>query len=632
MDSIDILRKYWGYEQFRKPQDEIIKSILSKRDTVALLPTGGGKSICFQVPALIFEGVCVVISPLIALMKDQVENLRDKNIHAQAVFSGMHPRQIDNIFNNCINGDVKLLYISPERLGLASTIEYLRQMNISFVAVDEAHCIAQWGHDFRPSYRKIAELRSTILPDVPFMALTASATPDVLQDIVKNLDFKSPNIYTKSFKRDNLAYRVLYTEQKFNKLLAAVKNIEGSGIIYCRTRKMTYEISKLLTDNKITCLPFNAGMSQEARDKAQRLWTTDRVRVIAATTAFGMGIDKGNVRFVLHVDIPESLEAYYQEAGRAGRDGLYSYCGLLISPSDFQHKIDYLVNSIPDMHTIKKVYLALANFYKIALGAGQGVSFPFDLIDFSQKYSIRPVLVINSLKVLENSDYLSTTESVYMPSKVRILVSRIDLYDYQLRNPDVEALLTILMRHYPGIMSTYARINENMISHKLKKHKNNVVKQLEALHKKEILEYIPVTTDPQILFNWQRQNENHLRINEEWFYNKFDKEKERLYSVKVFIDKKECKSSIISSYFGEKNIEDCGICTYCINKKSISNLADIEDRLKEIIRDKSLSLEKILDFFNPEAHENVVQVLTNLEERGFLKKDDFGFFKYVSKV
>lgn len=626
----EILKRYWGYDQFRKPQDEIISSILNKQDTVALLPTGGGKSICFQVPALVLEGVCVVISPLIALMKDQVKNLRSNNIQAKAIFSGIHPRQIDNIFNNCINGDVKLLYISPERLQVPSTIEYLRQMNISFVAVDEAHCIAQWGHDFRPSYRKISELRSTILPNVPFMALTASATPEVLQDIVKNLELKSPKIFTKSFKRDNLAYRVLYSEQKYNKLLAAVKNIEGSGIVYCRSRKMTYEISKLLSDNQIPCLPFNAGMSAETRDKTQKMWTTGDVRVIAATTAFGMGIDKGNVRFVLHVDIPESIEAYYQEAGRAGRDGQFSYCGLIVSPSDFQHKMDYLVDSIPDIYLIKKVYLALANYYKIALGSGEGLSYSFDLRDFSKKYDIRPILVINALKVLENSGYLTVTESVYIPSRVRIKINRLDLYDYQLRNPEVEKLMSVLMRIYPGIMSTYSRIDENLISTRLKVDKQSVVKQLLDLHKKEILEYIPVVSDPQILFNWQRQNENHLMINKEWFDNKFEKEKERLFSVKVFLDKEACKSAIISTYFGEKNVEDCGICTYCIKQKPQKDQSNYEERLKEIIRDKSLSLEKILDSFNPEEHENIVQTLTNLEISGLIKRDDFGFFKYVS--
>lgn len=629
----NILQQYWGYDQFRKPQDEVISSILRKEDTVALLPTGGGKSICFQVPALMLEGVCIVISPLIALMKDQVKNLRARNIQAQAVFSGMHPRQIDNIFNNCINGEIKLLYLSPERLQVTSTIEYIRQMNVSFVAVDEAHCIAQWGHDFRPSYRKIAELRSEVLPDLPFMALTASATPEVLRDIVRNLKLKAPNIYTKSFKRDNLSYRILYTEQKYNKLLAAVKNLRGSGIIYCRSRKATYEISKLMTDNQVTCLPYNAGMPQELRDKTQKLWTSDKVRIIAATTAFGMGIDKGDVRFVLHVDVPESLEAYYQEAGRAGRDGELSYCGLLISPADFQHKLDNLNRSVPDINTVKKVYLALSNYYKVALGSGQGAAFPFDLTDFSKKYDIKPILVVNSLKVLENSDYLTVTESVYMPSRVRILLNRLDLYDYQLRNPDMEKLLLVLMRHYPGIMTTYTRISENLISDQLKIDTQKVILQLETLHRKGIIDYQPVTRDPRILFSWHRQNEQYLRINEEWFHNKFEKEKERLFAVKVFLDKKQCKSVIISAYFGEENVEDCGICSYCMAKEPGRDTASSpEERLREVIKDKSLSLEKILDFFSPEEHQTLILVLTRLEEAGYVKRDDFGFFKYVGKV
>ncbi len=612
-----VLKEYWGYDSFREPQLDIIFNILKGKDTLALLPTGGGKSICYQVPALCLEGICIVISPLIALMKDQVKNLQKIGVQAEAVYSGLKSNEIDNIFSNCINGDIKILYLSPERLLVQTTREYFNQMNISFVAVDEAHCISQWGFDFRPSYRNISSLREEFNLKVPILALTATATPSVVSDIVENLKFKDYKKFSISFARKNLAYRVVKSEQKLDKILAAVKNLQGSGIIYCRSRKKTIEVAKFLKDQGIECLPYNAGMSPEQRDTSQNYWTSGRVKVISATTAFGMGIDKGDVRYVLHVDLPESLEAYYQEAGRAGRDGELSYCAIFYGPNEFNDKEKRFKESIPSLSFVKQVYLALSNHYKLAIGSGMGASFDFDLLSFCTKFSFPPQTTLNALKALEASDYLSITESVFTPSKVKFLLDRLEMYDFQLRNPRFEKLLQTMMRFYSGIMNTQVPINENKIAQTVGISVEKLIEVLSFLDSHEILEFIPMSKDPKIMFNWDRQLEKNIRIDEDWFHNKFIVEHERLKAVNVYLNAERCKSQIISEYFGEENSEKCGKCSFCVKwekqnpKSHISEV--ISNKIIEILTAETLVIEKILDNFHPEEHELVSSLLQKLE-------------------
>lgn len=628
IDPAVILKNFWGYDHFREPQLKIINNILNGNDTLALLPTGAGKSICYQVPAMCMEGICIVISPLIALMKDQVKNLKRIGISAEAVYSGLRSSEIDSVFTNCINGDIKLLYLSPERLQVKTTLEYFRQMIISFIAVDEAHCISQWGFDFRPSYRKTGSLREESGLKVPILALTATATPLVTKDIVQNLNFFNYEVFSASFTRDNLSYRVVKTEQKQDKLLAAVKNLEGSGIIYCRSRKKTVEVARFLKDHDVDCLPYHAGMTQEQRDTSQIHWTDGKVKVISATTAFGMGIDKGDVRFVLHYDIPESIEAYYQEAGRAGRDGALSYCAIFFGPGEFEEKERRFKESIPDISFVKQVYLALSNQYKIALGNGAGHSFDFDIASFCNKFSLPPPLTINALKVLEASGYLSISEAVFIPSKVKYLLERLEMYDFQLRNPRFEKLLQTMMRFYPGIMSAPIPVNENKIALSLGISVEKLIEVLHFLSKHEILEYIPMSKDPKIMFNWDRQREKNIRIDEKWFHNKFTMEHERLKAVNIYLNADKCKSQIISEYFGEVGVNACGKCSYCISfKKNDPQSAStvlIRNKIIDLLTDETLVVERIMENFPPEEHDGVSNELQKLENEGRIIRTSVG--------
>src|SRR6201996_9595494 len=459
----EILKTYWNHDSFRPMQEDIIQSVLLGHDTLALLPTGGGKSVCFQVPALAKEGICIVVSPLIALMKDQVENLKEKGIEAVAIVSGMSKREVDLALDNCIYSPVKFLYLSPERLLSELVRERIRYMKVNLIAVDEAHCISQWGYDFRPPYLHIADLRD-IHPEVPVLALTATATEDVREDIQQKLRFKNGVIYKKSFARKSISYVVQNEENKFRKLLDIARGVKGSGIVYVRSRKECAEIAKFYNDNGIRADYYHAGLTPDERSKKQESWKTNQTRIMVATNAFGMGIDKPDVRFVIHKDLPESLEAYYQEAGRAGRDEQKAYAVLLYNQSDrfkLERKFEL---AFPTIDEIKKVYHNLGNYFQLAYDAGGGISFDLDIGDFCSRYKLDPIKTLNALKFLEQDEYLAFSESVFLPSRFRFEVFNEQLYNFQIQNPGWDPFIKTLLRSYGGAFENYVRLKEFDVS------------------------------------------------------------------------------------------------------------------------------------------------------------------------
>ncbi|RZM21964.1 MAG: ATP-dependent DNA helicase RecQ, partial [Pedobacter sp.] len=466
MNKTEILKQFWGFETFRPLQEDIIDAVLNGQDTLALLPTGGGKSVCFQVPALVKPGICVVISPLIALMKDQVENLKAKGIDAVAIYAGMGKREIDILLDNCIYGKIKFLYLSPERLLSPIVKERLSYMNVNLIAIDEAHCISQWGYDFRPSYLLIKDLR-IILPDIPMIALTATATDFVRTDIVEKLEMKSPATFVKSFARKNLSYVVMDLEDKYKKLIDVITNVSGSGLVYVRNRRETAEVALFLKRNGIAADFYHAGVESKERSKKQEDWKNNKIRVMVATNAFGMGIDKSDVRFVVHLDLPESLEAYYQEAGRAGRDEKRAYAVLLANQSDqFSLKAKYTDN-FPTIAEIKGVYHHLGSYFQLAYGAGEGLGLPFDLADFCKRFKLGVIKTIGAMKFLEHDGYLVLSENIFLQSRLLFVVSHEDAYRFQIENAGYDTLIKTILRSYGGAFDQYVKINENDIAGRL---------------------------------------------------------------------------------------------------------------------------------------------------------------------
>jgi len=459
----EILKRYWGFDTFRPLQEDIISSVLQGNDTLALLPTGGGKSICFQVPALCSDGLCLVVTPLIALMTDQVENLKRHGVVAVEMHAGMHPREIEMAFEKCADGRAKFLYLSPERLETRKFREMLRGLHVTLIAIDEAHCISQWGYDFRPPYLRIAEVRN-IFPDVPVLALTATAVPRVVEDIQLKLEFRKRNVFSKSFVRKNLAYIVSREDDKVKKLLRICTGVQGSGIIYVRNRRLTKEISELLTHHGISAGYYHAGLDPATRLKNQHSWMNGSTRIVVATNAFGMGIDKPDVRLVVHLDLPDTLEAYYQEAGRVGRDGEKSYAVMLFNDHDIINSRHHLEMAWPDPETVRQVYQALGNHLQLPVGSGKDVSFDFDFEKFSSAYKLKPVTVFNSLKILERDGYISMNDAWDDPSRIIFTCTKDDLYRYQLENAEADKILRVILRSYTGLFMDFTRISSNEIA------------------------------------------------------------------------------------------------------------------------------------------------------------------------
>ena len=564
-----ILTKYWGYASFRPLQEDIIQSVGNGNDTLGLMPTGGGKSITFQVPALAKEGICIVVTPLIALMRDQVENLKNRKIKAVAIHTGMTKHEIDTALDNCIFGDVKFLYLSPERLGTELFKTRVQKMNVNLIVVDEAHCISQWGYDFRPSYLKIADLRD-FFPDVPVLAVTATATPEVVEDIQDKLRFRQKNALRKSFERKNLVYVVRNVEDKLKYLLKILNNVKGCGIVYVRSRKKTKEIAMFLKQNKISADHYHAGLSTETRELKQQEWKTGKNRIMVSTNAFGMGIDKADVRIVVHIDLPDSPEAYFQEAGRAGRDEKRAYAALLFHESDRLKMENRVQKAFPEIPVIKRVYHALGNYFQIPIGGGKGMSFDFNIYDFSTSYQIETLVIYNSLKILEREGYLLLTDDMDNPSRIIFLVNRDDLYKFQVANADMDSFIKLLLRSYTGVFTEYAKIDEQYLASKAGTNAQAVYNMLKKLKNQHIINYIPRKQTPYLVFTEERLDEKSLYISKENYSKRKNTYARRISAIINYVtNSAKCRSRQLLAYFGETDTYRCGLCDVCQKRNEL---------------------------------------------------------------
>jgi ATP-dependent DNA helicase RecQ len=617
-----ILKQYWNHDDFRPMQEEIIQSVLLGHDTLALLPTGGGKSVCFQVPALAKEGICIVISPLIALMKDQVENLKEKGIEAVSIVSGMGKHEIDIALDNCIYGQVKFLYLSPERLLSELVRERIKYMKVNLIAVDEAHCISQWGYDFRPPYLHIADLRD-LHPDVPVLALTATATTEVREDIQQKLRFRKPNIFKKSFERKNISYVVQNAENKLRKLLDIAKGIKGSGIVYVRSRKETAEIAKFYNENGIKAEYYHAGLEAGLRSQKQENWKNNRTLIIVATNAFGMGIDKPDVRFVIHKDPPESLEAYYQEAGRGGRDEKKAYAVLLYNPSDRLKQEKKFELSFPSIPEIKQVYHFLANYYQLAYEAGEGLSLDLDLGDFCSRFKLDAVKTINSLKFLEQDEYLSFNESVFLPSRFRFEVLNEQLYNFQIQNPGWDPFIKTLLRSYGGAFENYVRLREFDLARRTNMNVQQVIDGLKQLQDFKILNYQQQTDMPQVTWLKPRQHAKALYINKKAIDERKATYRKKMEAVFAYAEHKKCRSQMLLAYFDEPNADKCGVCDVCLEEKRKRNASEIFDditsEIVQLLGNTSMDLASLVTSTNIGTEKEKIETIRLLLDAGKIK-------------
>lgn len=580
----EILKQYWGYDTFRGVQEDIIRHIGNGHDTLGLMPTGGGKSITFQVPTLAQEGLCLVITPLIALMKDQVRNLRDRGIKATAIYSGMTREEIIVALENCIFGNYKFLYISPERLDSEIFQTKLRHMKVCLITVDESHCISQWGYDFRPAYLKIADIRK-MLPDVPVLALTATATPEVVKDIQKKLQFREGGqVFQMSFERKNLAYVVRPTERKQEELLSILNKMDGSAIVYARNRKRTREVSDLLNDNGITATFYHAGLNNDIKDIRQKEWINGKHRVMVATNAFGMGIDKPDVRLVIHIDLPDSPEAYFQEAGRAGRDGQKAYAVLLYAKSDKTLLSKRIADTFPDKEYIRKVYEDINFYYQMAMGDGLGCTFAFNLDEFCCNFKHFPVQADSALKILTRAGYLEYTDEQDNASRLIFTLRRDELYRLQEYDKDTETLLNVILRSYTGLFTDYAYINEETLSIRTGLDRQKIYETLVMLSQRNILHYIPRKKTPYIIYTRERQETKYIHLSREVYE---DRKENYVARIKAMLDyasaEENCRSRMLLRYFGEKNEHNCMQCDVCLQKHKTGMKEGEFQELKEEI-------------------------------------------------
>ncbi len=564
-----ILHKYWGYTEFRSIQWDVISSIISGKDTLALMPTGGGKSITFQVPAMYLEGTCLVVTPLIALMTDQVARLKGLKIKAAALHSGLNKHEMKVMLDNAMYGAYKILYISPERLMNESFRERLKYMNVSFIAVDEAHCISQWGYDFRPSYLAIARVRE-ILTDIPILALTATATPEVADDIQMRLKFKSKNLISSDFTRKNLVYFVRQSEGKIDDLVKSIQSVNGSGIVYVRSRKKTREYAELLRQEGIRADFYHAGLNYEVRERKQKDWMDGKIRIMVTTNAFGMGIDKPDVRLVVHMDMPDSLEEYFQEAGRAGRDGKKSFAVILSSSSDKVQLKKRLINSFPEMDYIKKVYQALCNYLAIPIGGGKGIAYEFKLVDFVKAYKLNSLHAFNAIKLLEQQGYMELTSELNNPSRVFFSINRDDLYNFQVKNAGFDGFIKLVLRSYTGLFSDYVSLNEDILAHRAGLTREMVYDYFVKLAKLNIINYIPGKRTSLLIFLEERLPESSLYLSPENYIKRKERYEKRLEAMLHYSYSTDtCRSVLLLNYFGQKGSVNCGQCDVCRNKEKV---------------------------------------------------------------
>ncbi|GHE23565.1 RecQ family ATP-dependent DNA helicase [Sphingobacterium griseoflavum] len=614
--SLAILKQYWGFQTFRPLQSEIIASVLQGRDTLALLPTGGGKSVCFQVPALQLPGICIVISPLIALMKDQVQNLRKKGIDAVAIFSGMSHREVDIALDNCIYGRIKFLYLSPERLYSDLVKERIRYMKVSLFAIDEAHCISQWGYDFRPPYLQLALLRQ-LHPNTPFLALTATATPAVVKDIQDKLAFVGGAVFQQSFRRGNLGYMALAEDDKMGRMLRMIQKLGGSGVIYVRNRRETQEVAQYLVNHGISADFYHAGLDAQTRSLKQDSWMDNKVSVIVATNAFGMGIDKPDVRFVLHIDIPDSLEAYYQEAGRAGRDGKKAFPVLMYQQADRDRLWENFEASYPPITFIQQVYHQLANYFQIAYGAGKGAFFDFDIVDFCKRYLIDILPTMSALKFLERDGWISVSEAVFIPSRFKFEIDYQELYKFQVQSAKYDPLIKLILRTYGGVFEYYVPINEYEFAKKLKMSYSDVVDMFGGLQKLQLASYLPKTDAPQLEFLQPRVDYRNLFIDATFIQERKDVKEKQLKAIYAYLDDTECRSKALQRYFGEKDDTYCEVCDLCLMRAHRQDIAKkLRKEIKLLLLQDQKTIKQLVDELTIGNDEVKVRVIRELLDEG----------------
>jgi ATP-dependent DNA helicase RecQ len=633
MKPNQLLKQYWDHDSFRSGQEQIIQSVLDKKDTLALLPTGGGKSICFQIPALMMDGICIVVSPLIALMKDQVQNLNSKNIKAIAIFSGMTHSEIDIALDNCIYGGVKFLYLSPERLQNEMFKQRLHKMNVNLIAVDEAHCISEWGYDFRPNYLKISELKE--ICNAPIIALTATATKKVIEDIQIKLKFNASNVVSNSFFRKELSYIVIETEDISTKILQILKKVKGSSIVYCKTRKETKTTSNFLNQHGVSSHFYHGGLDIKERDKIQKEWTQNHVRVMVATNAFGMGIDKPNVRSVIHQFIPQTIESYFQEAGRAGRDGKTAYSILLANNALEKELLTQIETKYPNKDEIRFVYQSLANYFGLAIGPISSIKeHEFNIIEFCNKFNLEYLKAFNSLKILEKEELIKLSDTFSNPSKIYIKVSHNELYQFQIAHPSFDKIIKTLLRSYPGIFETFVIIQEDILAKRLNTDSQNVTKLLIKLLELKLIDYVKQNSKPKIYFLENRIDAKKLYFSKQNLIENKKRDLEKADKIISYYKNKDlCRSSFLLDYFNEKDVEKCGVCDICL-KQGKSELSEKEFQLIRAEVENMLKLQaasideiilKVMDF----EEEKVIKVIEFLLENGKLEIDKYNQFIWI---
>jgi len=633
-DIHGILQRFWGYPGFRPLQEDIVRSVLHGDDTLALLPTGGGKSICFQVPGLALPGLTLVVSPLIALMKDQVENLKKRNVKAAALYSGMSKRELGNVIDNAVNDNLKFLYLSPERLKSDTIRLNLEAMKISLIAVDEAHCISQWGYDFRPPYLEIAEVRQ-MLPGIPVMALTATATPEVVEDIQDKLLFKERNVFQKSFERPNLTYVVYKEEDKYGRMLKVFKGVPGTGIVYVRNRKRTREVAEYLASAGISATFYHAGLPSHLRDQRQKQWINGEIRVMVSTNAFGMGIDKPDVRSVVHLDIPDNLEAYFQEAGRGGRDLKRSYAVILYDNQDIANLERNFETTFPNLKDIRTVYKALTNYAKLPVGGGKDVSLDFNLTEFAMHYRLPSAIAFSALKILEKEGLLQLNEAMLAPSRLMFTVSKEDLYRFQVEHIKYDGLVKLLLRSYSGVFSSYVVINEQALAQKAGIKTDQLIFGLNKLMAFEIVDYVPASDKPQIVFLSPVMLPKDITISKNVYKNRKEAARKRIDAIREYVETAdECRSKMLLSYFGEKNAALCGTCDFCRKDKSTLNkvLFDaIAVRIRKLLLTKPCSVDELAVEANDIKSEHLINVLQYLLDRKWIALDYKMKYRWLKK-
>jgi len=645
----DLLRQFWGFDEFRPLQQEIIESVLNNIDTLALMPTGGGKSLCYQVPGLMKEGLCLVISPLIALMKDQVESLRRKNITAFSIYSGMSRKELINTMKTAGESNCKFLYVSPERLETSLFKEFLPGLGVNLIAVDEAHCISQWGYDFRPSYLKIAALREE-LPGIPVLALTASATPSVQKDICERLkssqvpkagftkthniedSFINWKVFRQSFERPNLSYSVFKVDSKIHKIKEVLTKVQGPGIIYCRSRRRSREISELLQLQQISADHYHAGLTNEERNIKQENWINNKTRIIVCTNAFGMGIDKPDVRVVIHADTPDCLENYYQEAGRAGRDNKTAYAVLLYDERDNKGLGELASTRFPDITEIRNIYQAVANFLQIPAGDGEGQYYDFDLTDFLRKFKFNGYTALYSLKALEQEGWLAFNEQVFLPSSVRFTTNKDSLYSFETAYPQLEPLIKTLLRSYEGIFDWVVPVSERVIAGLIRTEMAEVKKQLHQLHLAGVIEYHPQKDSPQLLLLRSRVRAEDITINQEAYDKRKEQFRERMKQMQRYVQETaECRGRIIGSYFGDTAVRACGICDNCLRQKAVTlsreEFDTLHHRIINMVKYESLNTRELLLKLSSTKKEKAWKVIEFLQAENKITVDKTGQVK-----